>query len=72
MRLIELFREHPRTIGMYIDDKIMEKNLSARLILADKKYFKIGEVRKGKKINLKSNKGLSLKKFLGYDHFKII
>ena len=29
----------PRTIGMYIDDKIMEKNLSARLILADKKYF---------------------------------
>ena len=24
---------------MYIDDKIMEKNLSARLILADKKYF---------------------------------
>ncbi len=40
--------------------------------LADKKYFKIGEVRKGKKINLKSNKGLSLKKYLGYDHFKII
>ena len=29
----------PRTIGMYIDDKIMEKNLSSRLILADKKYF---------------------------------
>ena len=29
----------PITIGMYIDDKIMEKNLSARLILADKKYF---------------------------------
>ncbi len=40
--------------------------------LADKKYFKIGEVKKGKKINLKSNKGLSLKKYLGYDHFKII
>ena len=29
----------PRTIGMQIDDTIMQKNLSARLILADKKYF---------------------------------
>ncbi len=29
----------PRTIGMQIDDTIMEKNLSARLALADKKYF---------------------------------
>ena len=29
----------PRTIGMQIDDKIMEKNLSARLALYNKKYF---------------------------------
>ena len=29
----------PRTIGMQIDDKIMQKNLSARLALKDKKYF---------------------------------
>ena len=29
----------PRTIGMQIDDKIMKKNLSARLAIADKKYF---------------------------------
>jgi len=29
----------PRTIGMQIDDTIMEKNLSARLALTDKKYF---------------------------------
>ena len=29
----------PRTIGMQIDDVIMQKNLSARLALADKKYF---------------------------------
>ena len=29
----------PRTIGMQIDDTIMQKNLSARLVLADKKYF---------------------------------
>ena len=29
----------PRTIGMQIDDNIMQKNLSARLVLADKKYF---------------------------------
>tara|TARA_B100000575_G_scaffold259371_1_gene231571 strand:- start:185 stop:763 length:579 start_codon:yes stop_codon:yes gene_type:complete len=29
----------PRTIGMQIDDAIMQKNLSARLALADKKYF---------------------------------
>ncbi|MDC0619335.1 BON domain-containing protein [Pelagibacteraceae bacterium] len=29
----------PRTIGMQIDDTIMQKNLSTRLILADKKYF---------------------------------
>ena len=28
-----------RTIGMQIDDTIMQKNLSARLALADKKYF---------------------------------
>ena len=31
----------PRTIGMQIDDTIMQKNLSARLALADKKYFSI-------------------------------
>ena len=29
----------PRTIGMQIDDTIMQKNISARLALADKKYF---------------------------------
>ena len=35
----------PRTIGMQIDDTIMQKNLSARLALADKKYFFINSVR---------------------------
>ena len=29
----------PRTIGMQIDDTIMQKNLSARLALSDKRYF---------------------------------
>ena len=29
----------PRTIGMQIDDTIMQKNLSGRLALTDKKYF---------------------------------
>ena len=29
----------PRTIGMQIDDTIMQKNLSTRLALVDKKYF---------------------------------
>tara|TARA_X000001036_G_scaffold387871_1_gene383848 strand:- start:5 stop:583 length:579 start_codon:yes stop_codon:yes gene_type:complete len=29
----------PRTIGMQIDDTIMQKSLNARLALADKKYF---------------------------------
>ena len=29
----------PRTIGMQIDDTIMQKNLSTRLALSDKKYF---------------------------------
>ena len=29
----------PRTIGMQIDDTIMQKNLSTRLALFDKKYF---------------------------------
>ncbi len=29
----------PRTIGMQIDDTIMQKSLSARLALVDKKYF---------------------------------
>ena len=29
----------PRTIGMQIDDTIMQKNLSARLALYNKKYF---------------------------------
>ena len=39
----------PRTIGMQIDDTIMQKNLSARLALTEKKYFlKVGtEVRDG-------------------------
>ena len=29
----------PRTIGMQIDDTIMQKNLKARLALSNKKYF---------------------------------
>ena len=29
----------PRTIGMQIDDTIMQKSLSARLVVVDKKYF---------------------------------
>tara|TARA_B100000575_G_scaffold291864_2_gene298778 strand:- start:1090 stop:1668 length:579 start_codon:yes stop_codon:yes gene_type:complete len=29
----------PRTIGMQIDDTIMQKNLAARLALTDKRYF---------------------------------
>ena len=29
----------PRTVGMQIDDTIMQKSLSARLALANKKYF---------------------------------
>ena len=29
----------PKTIGMQIDDTIMQKNLNARLALSDKKYF---------------------------------
>ena len=29
----------PRTIGMQIDDTIMQKNLNARLALTNKKYF---------------------------------
>ncbi len=29
----------PRTVGMQIDDTIMQKNLVARLALTDKKYF---------------------------------
>ena len=29
----------PRTIGMQIDDTLMQKNLVARLALTDKKYF---------------------------------
>ena len=29
----------PRTVGMQIDDTIMQKNLSARLALTSKKYF---------------------------------
>ena len=29
----------PRTIGMQIDDAIMQKNLNARLALTEKKYF---------------------------------
>ena len=40
----------PRTIGMQIDDTIMQKSLSARLALADKKYFILiqSEVRDGR------------------------
>ena len=29
----------PRTVGTQIDDSIMQKNLSARILLLDKKYF---------------------------------
>ena len=29
----------PRTLGTQIDDSIMQKNLQARLVLAEKKYF---------------------------------
>ena len=29
----------PRSLGTQIDDSIMQKNLSARLVLMDKKYF---------------------------------
>ena len=29
----------PRSVGTQIDDSIMQKNLSARMILSDKKYF---------------------------------
>ena len=29
----------PRTVGTQVDDSIMQKNLSARLILMDKKYL---------------------------------
>ena len=29
----------PRTVGMQIDDSIMQKNLTARLTLTDKKYL---------------------------------
>ena len=29
----------PRTIGMQIDDTIMQKNLVARLSLSEKRYF---------------------------------
>ena len=40
----------PRTIGMQIDDTIMQKNLSARLALTEKKYFLLiqSEVRDGR------------------------
>ena len=29
----------PRTLGTQIDDSIMQKNLQARLVLTEKKYF---------------------------------
>ena len=29
----------PRSVGTQIDDSIMQKNLAARIILSDKKYF---------------------------------
>ena len=34
----------PRTLGMQIDDTIMQKNLAARLALTDKKIFFINTV----------------------------
>ena len=34
----------PRTIGMQIDDAIMQKNLSARLALSEKKIFFINSI----------------------------
>ena len=40
----------PRTIGMQIDDTIMQKNLNARLALSEKKYFlKVSELMKNTK-----------------------
>ena len=40
----------PRTIGMQIDDTIMQKNLTARMALSNKKYFLYvqSEVRDGR------------------------
>ena len=35
----------PRTIGMQIDDTIMQKNLSTRLALQDKKIFFVDSIR---------------------------
>ena len=29
----------PRSVGTQVDDSIMQKNLSARIILMDKKFF---------------------------------
>ncbi len=29
----------PRSVGTQIDDSIMQKNLSARILLSDKSYF---------------------------------
>ena len=44
------FTFDPKTIGMQIDDTIMQKNLSARLALTEKKYFLLiqSEVRDGR------------------------
>jgi hypothetical protein len=46
----------PRTIGMQIDDTIMQKNLSARLALADKKIFFIYTVRSIRRPNISIRK----------------
>ena len=35
----------PRTVGMQIDDSIMQKNLMSRLALTDKKYLLLLELK---------------------------
>ena len=47
----------PRTIGMQIDDTIMQKNLTARLALTDKKYFLTIQVRSNRWKNIFIRKG---------------
>ena len=56
----------PRTIGMQIDDTIMQKNLNARLALTNKKYFLSiqSEVRDGN-ILMNQKRKLKLQKWLG-------
>ena len=61
----------PRSVGTQVDDSIMQKNLSARILLEDKKYLlsinsKVLDGRiflTGKVDNFKKN--LNLQKWLG-------